>query len=289
MILLVTTTDKLQIITAGAQAVDVHCSYMDTASGAVTPGRQNTAISSATTTDIVAAPGSSTYRNVKTINARNKDTSGSQTVTVQYNQNSTLYELHKTVLRPGEALEYIEGVGFFTLSAQLPKGPNVSTADQSLSAATANYLTGSALLFNSNPSVGTILRWSIQFGKTAAGTGTSAMAIYFGSNGTTADTSRCATGNLDTETGVADEGWAEITAIVRGPISASCVVQSMFVIDNNLSTTGLSNTARKAQIKRVQSSTFDITGLPLYVGIVVTPGASDVMTVYQVISEVVKA
>lgn len=289
MLLLVATTDKLQLITSAAVAVDVHASYMDYNGSTVTPGRQNTAISTATTTDIVGVPGASTQRNIKTLNARNKSASSAVDVTVQYNQNATLFEMHKVTLRPGEALEYIEGVGFFTLAAKLPFGPNASTADQSPTAGSANYLTGSAIRFDANPSIGTVLKWSISMGKSAAGTGTSALAIYFGPNGTTGDTSRCATGALDTETAIADEMLASIIAIIRGPITASCIVQSIFELDDNLTTTGFSNTARKAQVKAVQSAAFDITGLPLYVGIVLTPGASDVITVRQVVAEVVKA
>lgn len=289
MLILALTTDKLQVITSGTAAIDVHASFMDVSGSTVTPGKQNTAISSATTTDVVAAPASSTYRNVKTLNLRNKDASASNTVTVQYNQNATLFELHKVTLRPGEALEYIEGVGFFTLGARLPVSPNSSTSDQSLAAATANYITGSSILFTANPTVGTVLRWRIHLAKTAACTGTTAMALYFGPNGTTSDTSRCATGNLDTETAIADEMVADIECIIRGPISASCIAQASFALDDNLTTTGLSNTARKAQVKRVQSSTFDITGLPQYVGVVITPGTSDVMTVYQAVAEVIRA
>jgi len=289
MLLLVATTDKLQLVTSAAVAVDVHASYMDYNGSTVTPGRQNTAISTATTTDIVGVPGASTQRNIKTLHIRNKSASTPDDVTVLYNQNGTTYELHKVTLRPGECLEYIEGVGFFTLAAKLPFGPNASTADQSPSAGSANYLAGSAIRFDANPSVGTVIKWTISMGKSAAGTGTSAFAIYFGPNGTTGDTSRCATGNLDTETGVADEMLATIMATIRGPITASCIVQSSFELDDNLTTTGFSNTARKAQVKAVQSAAFDITGLPLYVGIVLTPGASDVITVRQVVAEVVKA
>lgn len=288
MILLTATTDKLQVVTDAAVTVDVHVSYMDYGSSTVTPGRQNAAISTSTTTDICDAPGASTQRNVKTINIRNKSASSSVGVIVRYNANATIYELHGVTLRPGECLEYIEGVGFFVVGPRVPTSPNSSTADQSLIAGSANYLNGSALIFPANPTVGTVLKWSISIGKTAAGTGTSAFAIYFGPNGTTADTSRCATGNLDTETAIADEMNVEITATIRGPISASCIVQSLFVIDNNLSTTGFSNTARKAQTKAIQSSAFDITGLPLYVGIVATPGASDVQTVRQCVAQVVK-
>lgn len=289
MLLLVATTDKLQLVTDAAVTVDVHVSYMDYNGSTVTPGRQNTAVSTAATTDVVASPGASSQRNIKTFNARNKAASASVGVTVLYNQNGTTFELHKVTLRPGECLEYIEGVGFFTLGARLPVSPNVSTADQSPSAGSANYITGSALLFTANPTIGTALRWMIALGKTGAGTGTTAFAIYFGPNGTTGDTSRCATGNLDTETAIADEMRVEILAIIRGPISASCIVQSGWEIEDNLTTTGFSNTARKAQVKAVQSSAFDITGLPLYAGIVITPGAADVITIRSCIAEVVKA
>jgi hypothetical protein len=119
MILLANTTDKLQLITSAAVTVDVHCSYieMDATTFAVDgAGRQNTAISTAATTDILAAPGSSTYRNLKQMTARNKGAAAVD-VTVQYNQNATLFELHKVTLNAGEMLEFVEGVGFFTVTA----------------------------------------------------------------------------------------------------------------------------------------------------------------------------
>lgn len=119
MILLAATTDKLQVISSAAATLDVHVSYMELSSSTFAVnggGKQNTAITTATTTDILAAPGSSTYRNAKTINIRNKDTVLPCTVTIQFNQNSTLFELHQALIQPGEALEYIEGVGFFVLS-----------------------------------------------------------------------------------------------------------------------------------------------------------------------------
>lgn len=108
-------TDKLQLTTGEARTIDVHTSWMDYSGTTVTPGRTNTAISTATTTDIVATPGASTYRNVKTINVRNKDSS-SATITMIYDQNGTDYELHKVILASGECLEYIEGIGWFVVS-----------------------------------------------------------------------------------------------------------------------------------------------------------------------------
>lgn len=119
MINLTATTDKLQLVTSAAVAVDVHCSYVDRTNDGVTitPGRQNTAITTAATTDILAAPGASTARNAKTINARNKDTSASVDVTAVFNQNGTSFELFKVTLRPQDSLEYVEGVGWFTVTS----------------------------------------------------------------------------------------------------------------------------------------------------------------------------
>lgn len=126
MLLLTATTDKLQLVTSVAADVDVHVSYLDHSSGTVTPGRQNTAITTAATTDIVSAPGASTQRNVKMLQVRNKDSADATGVTVVYNQNGTSYELHKVTLSPGEALEYADGVGFLEL--QTIAAPEALTA-----------------------------------------------------------------------------------------------------------------------------------------------------------------
>lgn len=114
-------TDKLQLVTGAAQNIDVHASFVDHADSGTNPAvspadRQNTAISTATTTDIVATPAAGKNRNIKTITARNKGTAACD-VTVIYDQNGTDFELHKTSLQPGDTLQYIEGIGFFTITA----------------------------------------------------------------------------------------------------------------------------------------------------------------------------
>src|SRR5580765_3051283 len=111
MINLALTTDKLQIITSAASTIDVHASWVDDVSDAMTPGKTNTAIASATTTDVVPAPGSG-VRNVKLLSARNRDAALSSDVTVQYNANGTLYQLFKCTLQIGEELIMREGVFF---------------------------------------------------------------------------------------------------------------------------------------------------------------------------------
>ena len=117
MLLLAATTDKLQLVTSVAADVDVHVSYVDASNTTLVPsggGKQNTAITTASTTDILAVPGANTLRNVKTINIRNKDTVDTTDVAVVFNQNATLFELFKATLKAGETLNYVEGVGWFT-------------------------------------------------------------------------------------------------------------------------------------------------------------------------------
>lgn len=119
MILLTnTSTDKLQLDTSTAAAIDVLVVYVDmSTSWAINGmGPVPNSISSVTTTDILATPGSSTIRNAKTINIRNKDASLPCVVTVKFNRGGTAYELHKVLLQPGEALEYVEGVGWFVVT-----------------------------------------------------------------------------------------------------------------------------------------------------------------------------
>lgn len=145
MLNLADTNDKLQLVTSAAVTVDVHASFTDLNGTTVTPGKQNTAITTATTTDIVAAPGASTVRNVKTLHARNKHASSSVDVTVVYDDNGTDFELHKATLLAGEALEYVEGIGFFQLQAESPANPVTVarlSADQSNSTTTPTEVTG---------------------------------------------------------------------------------------------------------------------------------------------------
>lgn len=122
MLLLAATTDKLQLTTAVATAIDVHVSYVDASNTTLVPsgaGKQNTAITTATTTDILAAPGASTVRNAKTINIRNKDSTLANTVTVIFDQNGTDFVMHSVTLLAGETLQYIEGVGWFTVESKV--------------------------------------------------------------------------------------------------------------------------------------------------------------------------
>lgn len=123
MLLLTATTHKIQIVTNAAGSIDVDGSFMDMTMAdppvvkGTTSGDFGAAITTATTTDVLAAPAASTIRNVKEMTVRNKHASVANDVTVIVNRNATLREKHKVNLQPGECLEYVEGVGFFKLGA----------------------------------------------------------------------------------------------------------------------------------------------------------------------------
>jgi hypothetical protein len=112
MLILGSTSAKLQLVTSGAFAIAVHASWIDLSGSTVTPNSVNSSISTATTTDIVASPGASTARNVKTLNVRNTDANNNNTVTVKHTDGTTNLELFKAALAPGEVLSYVEGLGW---------------------------------------------------------------------------------------------------------------------------------------------------------------------------------
>ena len=120
MILLDTTSKKLQLITSSAANVDVVVNYVDRnqSTGAISgDGSQTTAIAAVGTNDILAVPGATTTRNAVEIFIRNKHASLACDVTPLMDVGGTDYELHKETLQPGEMLEYVQGLGFFKMAA----------------------------------------------------------------------------------------------------------------------------------------------------------------------------
>lgn len=159
---------------------------------------------------------------------------------------------------------------------------NCSTAAQSPAAATRTYLAGSNILIPAGAlQVGTLFRWTFDLTKTAAGTAASTYDICFGTLGTTGDTARVSF-TKPAGTAAADAGQVVITAVVRGPVGASGVVAAHFNMNHNLATTG------HAVIPVVDVTTisagFDIT-TPTNIGICVTSGAADALTLQLVLAE----
>lgn len=286
MIILSATTDKLQLTTSAAANIDVHASWID-ASTADPPvandvNRTNTNISTATTTDIVASPAASTTRNVKAMHIRNKHASTACDVTVIFDQNGTDFEVHKEALAAGEALEYVDGVGFFKISRPLTRLPsgNSNTADVTANAADT-YLTGSSIALGSvtRLQAGSFFRWYLRATKTAAGTVAPIFNVRFGTAGAVGDTARTAT-TLAAQTAATDTGWWRIETRVETH-GASGVIESTVNAGHLNATTGFGNV--QFQDVTTTSSAFDTTVASSIIGLSVHPGASGVWT-FQVVT-----
>jgi hypothetical protein len=160
---------------------------------------------------------------------------------------------------------------------------NYSTAAQSPAAATRTYITGSQVkLAKRQLRVGTILRWKFNLTKTGAGSALSTFDVCFGTAGTTADTARLSF-TKPAGTAVADEGWIEIECIIRGPVTASCVAEGEFTMIHNLAATG--HMVIPCACVNAISAAFDVTPV-LFVGVCITSGASDAVTIQHVTTEV---
>jgi hypothetical protein len=112
MLLLTSVTDKLQVVTASAVTVDVHASWVDNNAGTITPGRTNSAIVGATTTDVVASPAASTQRNVQSLVIHNKHATSSNLLTIRHTDGTTAVDIFSYTILPGEELSFLDGVGF---------------------------------------------------------------------------------------------------------------------------------------------------------------------------------
>lgn len=160
---------------------------------------------------------------------------------------------------------------------------NFSTAAQVVPAAVRTYIAGSQITVPSAKlQIGTCLRWRFNMTKTAAGVAASTFDIAVGLTGLVADTARVSFVK-PAGTAAVDEAWVEISAIVRGPLSASGVMVGQFRLSHNLAATG------HAVIPNVAVSTvsapFDITPAGLIVGLCLTSGLADAITIQMVQAE----
>lgn len=120
---LVSTSDKIRLATSAAVAVNVHASYADYNGSDVTPGRLNTPISTATTTDVVASPGSGVFRKVEELAIRNTSATTSCDVTVIHTDGTNAMELYEATLGPGGVLLYNERAGWLIQSRNVQIDP----------------------------------------------------------------------------------------------------------------------------------------------------------------------
>ncbi len=160
---------------------------------------------------------------------------------------------------------------------------NFSTASQAPAASTRTYITGSNIAIPSSKlQIGTMFRWTFNITKTAAGVAASTFDVCFGTAGTTADTARISF-TKPAGTAVADEGLVTITATIRGPLSASGVAVGNLQLTHNLAATGHA-TIPCVNVNTI-SGAFDVTVANLIVGVCITSGAADAITIQSVMTE----
>jgi hypothetical protein len=272
------TTDKLQLTTSTTAGIDVLVNYadMDTTTKAVTVGRQLTKITTATTTDIMAAPASGFSRKYTHISISNVHASTSNTLTLIYDANATDYTIESATLAAGERMSYAEGRGMRFFDSQgrekVPTQPRASgnaTVAQIASHSADTYYVG--LQVADRVQAGSWFRWTFRANK-GGGTATPTYIIRYGTAGTTSDTARV-TMTGAAQTAVADEGYFIVEAGFRA-VGASAVLVGHHALFHRLATTGFSVTASNVFLTPVVSATFDSSVANSIIGLSVNPGAS---------------
>lgn len=104
LLVLDATTKSIVCTMSGAAATtnpDFTAAWADNTGSAFTEGATDGALNGTNSVTLVAAPASSTRRAIKTITIQNRDTAA-VTVTVSYNNNSTLRTIAKVMLQVGD-------------------------------------------------------------------------------------------------------------------------------------------------------------------------------------------
>lgn len=192
---------------------------------------------------------------------------------------------------PGPAIAPFSGeqgedgsAGIPGMGANGPTRPGVftsfSTALQSPAAAVLTYITGSAIaLPTGRMQIGTMFRWKFNLTKTAAGAAASTIDVRVGTLGTTGDAARL-TFTKPAGSAAIDEGRIDIIVTFRGPISASGIFVGEMTMIHNLAATG--HMVIPVMAQNVISGVVDVTVQNLIVGLTITTGAGDVITIQMV-------
>jgi len=122
MIILSTSSDKLQITTTVAGTIKVYSAYVDALGTVVTPSRKNLSISTAAITDFLTGPASGT-RNVKSLFIRNSSATLYNLITVSHYNGTITCDLTSMFLAPGAELQYLSTTGFKVKDSGNPETP----------------------------------------------------------------------------------------------------------------------------------------------------------------------
>lgn len=115
-IVLDATTDSLEVVTTSTSAIDYDCNWADNTTSAFTPGDSTGQITTATTTTVVAAPASSTQRNIQNCTFRNAGTVNN-TVTIQKDANTSNRTKYSATLAAGESIRLDQSGTFSVVNA----------------------------------------------------------------------------------------------------------------------------------------------------------------------------
>ncbi len=116
------TTETLRVTTSTAASTDYTVSWVDNASGTLTPGSTHGNIASATTTTVTAAPAGSTQRAISAVSICNVATTTSQSVVVKHDTSGTERVIARASLSPSECLRASnDGAWAVTTQGGIPK------------------------------------------------------------------------------------------------------------------------------------------------------------------------
>jgi hypothetical protein len=117
MIILTSTSDKLQVVLAGAvttNQLQCYASFRDVGAASYTPDCLDSVTNDTTDVSVVTSPGTGLKRVVDYVSVWNTDTVAA-TVTIKYEDGvGTETTLWKGTLAAGAGVEYVEGAGFRT-------------------------------------------------------------------------------------------------------------------------------------------------------------------------------
>lgn len=153
MIVLATATTVLQVVTSSTSALDVSIN------GTIFPDallfEQDTAITSATTTDIADAPAASKQHLIKNAAFRNKG-GAANTITIQRFNGTNTFELFKVTLAAGEMLIYDDANNWTYYNSLGQSKTSESTGGSQAAVNALNLVVLAADVINSNAVANTI-------------------------------------------------------------------------------------------------------------------------------------
>lgn len=163
---------------------------------------------------------------------------------------------------------------------------NTSVSDQALTAGTDTYVTGSSIVVpTTRLQARSIYRCRVHVTKTAAGTATPTASIRYGTNGTTADTTR-STLTFSAQTAAVDQAVFEFLVTFRTVGSGtSAAIKFVGGITHALASTGFANGT--GAVQNATSAGFDSTPAGSIIGLSMNSGSSAAWTVSLVQSELV--